>query len=75
MLAENGPLQNHYQQRRQKQEDRDPVDPVHVFHPLRMRRSGISFLQIKIFCDLTEHAHISGFEGKLQRIFKPAPNC
>src|ERR1700739_362591 len=44
--------------RNDEQEDRYPVDAVHVFHPLRWRIVRISFLKIEIFCYLPENAHL-----------------
>jgi hypothetical protein len=50
-------LEKNYNERNQKKKDGKPVDPVHVFHPLRMRRIRISFFQVEIFGDLAKKTH------------------
>ena len=43
--------------RRQKQQDRQPIDPVHIFHPLCRLIIGIFFHQEKILPYLFQYAH------------------
>jgi hypothetical protein len=45
--------------RQQEHKNRDPVDPMHVFHPLGMRRIGIPFLNVEVLCKLSPYSHNS----------------
>jgi hypothetical protein len=41
----------------QKHKDRDPVDPMHISHPLGIRRVRIALLYIKVFGYLPPDSH------------------
>src|SRR5579871_562787 len=48
---------NDQDQPQQEHKDRDPVDPVHVLHPLRMRRIGVAFLDVEVLFYLPPNSH------------------
>jgi hypothetical protein len=43
----------------QEHENRDPVDPMPIFHPLGMRRIGIPFLNVEVLGKLSPYSHSS----------------
>ena len=47
--------QNHHPD--QEEQDGNPVDAMHVFYPLCLRRIGILFTQVQVLCYLVEYAH------------------
>jgi len=44
-------------QSQQENKNADPVDPMHILHPLRMRRVGIPFLNVEILRQLSPDSH------------------
>jgi hypothetical protein len=42
---------------RQKHKDRDPVDPMHIPHPLRVWRIRVPFFNIEVFPNLPPDSH------------------
>ena len=52
MFPEEKQFHRDHQQRKDEHEDGYPVDTMHVFHPLAVRRVRISFLNIEVFSDL-----------------------
>jgi hypothetical protein len=42
---------------REEHEDGYPVDPMHILHPLRMRRIGIPLFNVEILGNLSPHSH------------------
>jgi hypothetical protein len=58
MLFENKQLQQQNNDPRQKHKDRYPVDPMHIPHPLRIRRIRIPLLDEEIFLNLSPDSHI-----------------
>lgn len=57
MTFEKNQFDDHKDQRRQEHENTDPVNPMHIPHPLRIRRVGISFPDIEVFFDLSPYTH------------------
>ena len=56
MMLENRP-NDHDNDREQKHEDGNTVDPMHIPHPLRTRRIRIPFLDIEVLLDLSPNTH------------------
>jgi hypothetical protein len=48
---------DHKDQPQQKHKNGDAVDPMHVFHPLRMWRIRVPLLDVEIFLDLSPNSH------------------
>jgi hypothetical protein len=57
MFFENEQLKQQDNDPRQKHKDRNPVDPMHIPHPLRVRRIRVPLLDIKILLDLSPNSH------------------
>jgi hypothetical protein len=57
MFFENEKLKQQDNDPRQKHKDRNPVDPMHIPHPLRVRRIRIPFFDIEVFGDLSSDSH------------------
>ena len=47
---------------RQEHKNGDAVDAMHITHPAAVRRIGISFFDVEIFCYLTEHTHKTSYK-------------
>src|ERR1700761_8085295 len=57
MMFENKKFQQQNDQSHQEHENGDPVDPMHIPHPLRIRCIRIPLLDIKVFLDLSPNSH------------------
>lgn len=57
LLPEKKHLHQNNDQRYQKHKYRYPVYPMHVPHPLRMRRVWVALFDIEIFRQLSQEAH------------------
>jgi hypothetical protein len=60
MMFENRP-HNHNDDRDQKHKYGYPIDPMHIPHPLRPRRTRIPLLDVEILLDLSPNAHKDQF--------------
>jgi hypothetical protein len=59
MSLENKDPQDQKNKPQQEHKDGNPVDPMHIPHPLRIRRIRIPLPDIKIFGDLPPNSHKS----------------
>jgi hypothetical protein len=50
-------LDHQNDQRKQEHKNGYPVDPMHIPHPLRIRRIGILLFDVEIFFDLPPDTH------------------
>jgi hypothetical protein len=57
MAFENEKLQEQENDPHQEHENGDPVDPMHIPHPLRVRRIRIPLFDIEVFGDLSSDSH------------------
>lgn len=48
---------NYNKQGKQEQENTQPVDAMHVFHPLRSRLVRIGLAQVQVFGYLAQYIH------------------
>jgi hypothetical protein len=58
MTFEKNEPDDHKDQPQQKHKDGDTVDPMHIPHPLRIRRIRIPLLDVEIFLNLPPDSHI-----------------
>jgi hypothetical protein len=49
---------DHKDQPQQEDKNRDPVDPMHIPHPLSIRNIGVPLLYIEILAKLPPDTHI-----------------
>jgi hypothetical protein len=59
MFLEKYQLDDNEDDPQQEHKNRYPVDPMHIFHPLGMRRIGIPFLDVEVFRKLSPYSHSS----------------
>ena len=52
-------------QARQEHENGYAVDAVHVFHPPGIWGFGVPLDKVKVFCDLSEYAHLVNLCSKI----------
>jgi hypothetical protein len=62
MSLENKDPQDQKNKPQQEHKDRDPVDPMHIPHPLRVWRIRIPLLYVEIFRYLSPDSHIGSIE-------------
>jgi hypothetical protein len=58
MMLEKNRFNDDKNQPQQENKNRDPVDPMHIPHPLRIRFIWIPLLNIEILLDLSPDTHI-----------------
>jgi hypothetical protein len=59
MPLENKDPQDQKDQSQQEHKDGDTVDPMHIPHPLRIRRIRVPLLNVEILGYLSPNSHIS----------------
>lgn len=67
LLPEENKPDQHNDQRCQEQQDRQAVDAMHVFHPLRIRRIGVPLFEVEVLCYLPPEAHNNNLKNKIKR--------
>jgi hypothetical protein len=63
MSFEKKQFDDHKDQTGQENEQRDPVDPMHIPHPLRMRGIRVPLLYVEILTELSPDTHIKAIEN------------
>jgi len=63
MPPEKKQFDDHKDQTGQEYEQRDPVDPMHIPHPLRMRGIRVPLLNVEILSDLSPDTHIKAIDN------------
>ena len=62
MMFDKKYLDNQNDHPHQEHKNRYPVDPMHVPHPLRIRRIRIPLFNVEVFLDLLPDTHNAVFE-------------
>jgi hypothetical protein len=62
MMFENEYLDQQNDQSNEEHENGNPVDPMHVPHPLRIRRIGVPLFNVEVLFDLPPDTHKIDFE-------------
>jgi hypothetical protein len=65
MFLEKKQLDNNDDNSHQEHKEGYSVDPMHVFHPLGMRRIGVPFPDIEILCKLSPDSHSTLIEPQI----------
>ena len=73
MMPEHQPV-DHNNDRDQKHENGNAIDPMHILHPLRMRCVRITLLDVEILPDLSPNSHGKMLEIQRSGVSTRPPN-